>query len=604
MMARLFPHRRKAAPFLYPGEELVPSAGVDRKGTHVVLEGEVKQALETGRVRMLVTASLFALAFCGISVRLFDVMVLGAVDHPISHRARAVARTDVITHTRADIVDRNGLLLATNLPTVNLYADSQKLINPAEAADKLVAVLPHLNRHDVFNRLTSGRRFVYLDRNLTPRQQQSVNSEGIPGLFFENAERRAYLQGSLFSHVLGATDPDNNGIAGTELTFNEALRQNPSIPLRLTVDARVQHAVRHTLLRNMEKFSATAASAVIMDVRSGEIVSLVSLPDYQPENFGASDANARFNRVTLGVYEMGSIFKLLNTAMALESGQIRLQDSYDTINPLKVARFTIRDVHRENRRLNVAEILTRSSNIGSARMAMQLGTEFQKKFLGRLGILDAARIELPETGHPLYPQPWRDINTMTISFGHGIAVTPISMIRGLAPLVNGGYMVQPTLLPRDAGDPQPQKVLRTETSLALRKLMRTVITDGTARKAEVPGYMVGGKGGTAEKISASGGYNRKNNMNSFAGAFPMDDPRYALVVTLDEPKGLKSTWGFATSGWNVVPTAGEIIAEIGPILGIQPRVNGQPIEVRAMKAAQARVARTAVVEEEGIDVAR
>ena len=267
---------------------------------------------------------------------------------------------------------------------------------------------------------------------------------------------------------------------------------------------------------------------------------------------------------------MGSIFKLFNTAMALESGKVQVGDIYDTITPLKVARFTIRDTHRQTHRLNVGEILTKSSNVGSARIALRLGTSMQQDFLRRLGLLESARTELPETGRPLYPRTWRDINTMTIAFGHGIAVAPISMVRGLAAIVNGGFLVQPTLVINASERVKPARVLSEETSLAMRRLMRRVVTDGTGRRADVPGYVVGGKTGTAEKVSAEGGYSTKKNLNSFAGAFPMHDPRYAVVVTLDEPKGLQSTWGLTTSGWNVAPTAGEIIAAIGPMLNVLP----------------------------------
>lgn len=571
--------------FLYPGEEMRSSLSMGRSRRHLVLEGKEKHALEVGRVRLLFAASVFTLAFCAIAVRLFDVMVLGAMDR----RARPVltAEVDIVPYSRADIVDRDGLLLATNLPTVNLYADTQKIIDPQNAAAQLVQALPHLNYQTTLGRLASGRRFIYLERNLTPIQQQGVNAQGIPGAFFENAERRVYLQGPLFSHVLGATDPDNKGIAGLELAFNDALSKDPVAPLRLTVDAKVQHTVRAILQKNMRRFKAVAASAVVMDVRTGEIMSLVSLPDYQPESFGNASAAARFNRVTLGVYEMGSIFKLFNTAMALESGKIRVEDVYDTVKPLKVARFTIRDIHRQKKWLSVEEILTKSSNIGSARIASQLGTSAQQEFLGRLGLLETTRVELPEIGHPLYPRVWRDINTMTISFGHGIAVAPISMVRGLAAIVNGGFLVQPTLVANASKDPVPQRVLREETSLIMRRLMRRVVTDGTGRRADAPGYLVGGKTGTAEKVSAQGGYSAKKNLNSFAGAFPMHDPQYAVVVTLDEPKGLQSTWGLVTSGWNVAPAAGEIIAAIGPMLGIHPVKQDRLYSPRDMQRVQA-----------------
>lgn len=582
--------RPHSGPFLYPGEEIRPKRRRGRGGPHVLLEGAAKRAVETGRIRMLVTGGLFALAFSAIGVRLFDLMVLKHLDTTAEARTTATA-----FHTqRADIVDRNGVLLATNLPTVNLYADSIKVPNPQEAADKLLSVLPHLDRADVVAKLSSGKRFVYLERNLTPRLQAAVNAEGIPGIYFEKSERRAYLHGPLVSHVLGATDPDNNGIAGVERTFDKELKEN-TVPLQLSIDLRVQYAMRDTLLNAMGEFKAKAAAGLVMDARTGEIVSMVSLPDYDPEKFGDADDDARFNRATLGVYEMGSTFKLFNTAMALESGRIHLNDSYDTVKPVRIARFTIRDSHPEDRWLNVAEILVHSSNIGSARMAQQLGTEAQRTFLGQLGLLTPARLELPEVGAPLYPQPWREINTMTISFGHGIAVTSVQLASAVAAVVNGGDLYPPTLL---AGGPagDAKTVLSPETSAAMRRLMRMVVTDGTAKKADAPGYMVGGKTGTAEKVSASGGYDTDSLRTTFAAAFPMDDPRYVVLTVLDEPKGLKSTYGFATAGWNAAPTAGKLISAIGPLLGVQPRFDAP--------AGRGQTASVAGLMEEGTDAAR
>ncbi|GAB3126225.1 peptidoglycan D,D-transpeptidase FtsI family protein [Novispirillum itersonii] len=563
--------RRKPNTFFYPGEEIrslrTPGATAShsKASQKAVQAGAAHKSLETGRARLIVTGGLFVLAYAAVAIRLIDVMVLKAEDRPIAER---IAATTEVKPRRADIVDRNGVVLATNLPTVNLYVDSTKVIDPAEGADKLVSALPHLNRHDVLTKLSSGKRFVYLDRNLTPKEQAAVNAEGVPGVFFENSERRAYLQGPLLSHVLGATDPENNGIGGLELSFDQRLKQNPD-PLRLSIDARVQFAVRSTLMKAVETFQAIGAMGLVLDVRTGEIISMVSLPDFDPESFGNSDPNTRFNRATLGVYEMGSTFKVFNTAMALESGQIRATDVYDTTSPLKIARFTINDDHPARYNLNVGEILIKSSNIGSARMAVQMGPTAQRKFLGEIGLLESAKIEVPENGFPLVPpvQNWKEIATMTISYGHGIAVTPVHLAKGLSAMVNGGVLRQPTLLLGNVQD--GKRVIREETSATVRKLMRMVVTDGTARKADVPGYEVGGKTGTADK-AAAGGYDTKRLLTTFAGAFPISDPKYLVIVSLDEPKPLKSTYGFATSGWNAAPTAGALIAEIGPILGVQP----------------------------------
>ncbi|KJS44891.1 MAG: penicillin-binding protein [Rhodospirillaceae bacterium BRH_c57] len=572
-----FPSFRRQPRFVYPGEELRPVRAMGSSLPPQVLDGAARRALETGRTRMLVTAGLFALAFLSISVRLVDVMVLGS-DHRAAtvHRAAATA-----PHTeRADIVDRNGVVLATNLPAMNLYANAQRVLDPADAASRLVGVLPDLKKSEVFERLSSGRPFIYLARNLTPRQQQVVNDLGIPGVYFEDSEYRATLHGHLASHVLGATDLDNNGIAGVELAFDSALKQRTE-PLRLTLDIRVQHAVRKTILDAMAHFKAKAGTAVVLDARTSEILSLVSLPDYDPERFGEASEDARFNRATLGVYEMGSTFKVFNTAMALESGKIRLQDTYDTTKPLRIARFSIRDSHPEDRWLTVSEILVHSSNIGSARIAMDIGPDGQRAFLGSLGLLGPIATGLPESGSPLYPDRWRDVSTMTISFGHGIAVTPVHLATATAAVINGGVLRRATLLP-DHIEAEGTRVIQPETSDVVRRLMRLVVQDGTAKKADVVGYQVGGKTGTAEKASG-GGYDRKKLRTSFISAFPMNDPKYVVLVVLDEPQGLKETFNFATAGWNAAPTAGRVIEAIAPLLGVFP--NHVPTDDKAIREA-------------------
>jgi cell division protein FtsI (penicillin-binding protein 3) len=588
--------------FVYPGQELRSRRRSRQRSADVMIDGALREAVELGRTRITVAAALFAIAYLVIAGRLFDLMVLKSTDSrpPVSQSASVPLDT-----ARADIVDRNGMVLATNLPTVNLYADSIKVVyregqqqaNAEEAADKLVRILPELDRADLIEKLTSGRRFIYLRRNLSPRQQAAINAEGIPGIYFEDAERRVYPQGTLAAHVLGATDPDNRGIAGLERAYEQRLKED-NTPVRLSIDLRVQAVLHQTLSASMEKFSAVGAAGVVMDARNGQIIALVSLPDYDPADFGNAPEDAQFNRATLGVYEMGSTFKLFNTAMALDSGLIRITDLYDTSKPLRIARFTINDDHPIGRAQNVAEILVHSSNIGSARIAMAMGAERQKEFLGRMGMLQEATIELPENGRPLYPSQWRDLSTMTISFGHGIAVTSVNLASGVAALVNGGIMHKATLLlddqptstngnaeaaPETAASAYPHRVIDESTSVAMRQLMRLVVTDGTAKKADVPGYLIGGKTGTAEKVSAHGGYDAHSLRTTFAGAFPMDDPRYVVLTVLDEPKGIKSTYGFAASGWNAAPVTGEVVSRIAPLLGIFPRLDSmQPLAPMAL----------------------
>ena len=553
----------KRSKFLYPGEEVRPSAQ-----PKVRLQGVTKHAIETGRVRLAVTAFLFCGAFLSISVRLVDLMLFK--EHTAAPGLRTASAVNKVSLARADIVDRNGVIIATNLPTVNLYADSVKIGDARAAAEKLSAALPDVKYDDVFRRLSSGQRFIYLRRHLTPAEQMAVNRLGIPGVYFEDSERRIYPQGSLFAHAVGSTDPDNRGSAGVEKTFDQSLSQSRE-PLKLSLDVRVQHAVHETLAAGIARFHAEAGSAVVMDVNTGEIVAMVSLPDFDPKGGGDVDADARFNRTTLGLYEMGSTFKLFTAAMALDAGTAKLTSTYDASQPIKIGRFTIKDFHGLNRIVTVPEILIHSSNLGAARMGMEAGTETQKRYFRSFGLLSPLSLELPEVGTPQFPSNWREINTITISYGHGISVTPVHVVTGVSALVNGGILRAPTIIKRKPEDvPEGTRVISTATSDALRALMRMIVVEGSGKQADVAGYEVGGKTGSAEKVGRHGGYAEHSLRTSFVAGFPIDAPRYVVLVVLDEPHGSKETAGFATAGWNAAPTAGTIIAKIAPMLGVFP----------------------------------
>lgn len=527
-------------------------------------EQRERLAIETARNRIFITGAMFIIGFSWITYGLVDASVLRQGNEP------AVASgtdTRELKTERADIVDRNGLLLATDLPTNSLYADARVIKDPVGTADQLLTVLPDLDRDSLIRHLSSRKAFVWLRRNLTPEQQYEVNSLGIPGLNFQREERRVYPHGRLFAHALGFTDIDNNGIAGVERKFDNELRINNG-PLQLSLDTRVQYALDEEVSKAMETYSAVGAAGLVMDVYTGEVIAMTSLPNFDPHRPGQAPADARFNRTTLGVYEMGSVFKLFNTAIALDSGTSTLNSVYDATEPLRIARFAIRDYHAENRWLTVPEILVHSSNIGSARMAMAFGGETQQKYLKKLGMLDKPQIELPEVGGPLVPNPWREINTMTISFGHGLAVTPLQVVSGISTIVNGGIRRPPTILKQD-GAPAGERVFSRTTSEQLRRLMRLVVTDGSGKKAEVAGYFLGGKTGTSEKL-VNGRYVKNARMSTFVAAFPMQDPKYVVLVTLDEPKGTKETYGFATAGWVSAPAVGKVVTRIAPLLGIEP----------------------------------
>lgn len=528
-------------------------------------EGAAAQRLETGRGRVALASLIFAIAFAGLSARLVDVALLSAGHTPEVARGAGTKPAK----QRAAILDRNGIILATTLRTYSLYTDATQVPDAEAAAARLRGALPDLKAKDLVRKFRSKRRFIWLRRHLTPAQYQSVNSLGIPGLYVRADKRRVYPLGRLAAHVLGFTDVDNRGLAGVERYFDNRLRKGAS-PLRLSLDIRLQHVLRSEMVAAIRDYRAEAGTALLLDTNNGEVLAMVSLPDFDPNNATAAPVGSRFNQATLGVYEMGSTFKILNTALALESGTARLADRFDARQPIRVARFRIRDYSPAGRWLSVDEIFVKSSNIGSAKMALAVGGERQRKFLDTLGLLRPAKLELPEIGVPLWPTPWRPINTMTISFGHGVAVTPIQFSASVAATVNGGRLIAPTLVKRaDGVRPQGRRVISEGTSRRIRYLMRQVVLRGTGRRAAAPGYLVGGKTGSADKSTGAPG-KPKGLLSSFIGAFPMQRPRYVLLVMLDEPKGNKQTRFKATGGLVAAPTFAKIVARIAPILKVPP----------------------------------
>lgn len=528
-------------------------------------EGHQRQVLETGHTRLMLGAGLFCVAFLVIAVRLAMVTLLPGDDDSPAPVAK------VASSRRADIVDRNGVVLATSLSTASLYANPKQITEPEIVAKQLNTILPDLNPAATTAKLSSDRGFIWLWRNLTPKQQQAVNDLGIPGLYFQYETKRIYPQGNLTSHLVGFTDIDGKGIAGVERSFDDALVGSRQ-PLQLSIDIRVQHILHTELSSAISDFHAVGGAGMVMDVQTGEILSLVSLPDFDPSDPGAATADARFNRATLGVFEMGSTFKTFNTAIGLDTKTTTMQGGYDATNPIKIGGFTITDYHGKHRFLTVPEIYAYSSNIGSAKMADAFGTEVQQTYLRRFGMLDKSPIELPEVGDPLYPniKNWRRINTMTIAYGHGIAVNVAQLIAGVSAVVNGGIMRAPTILKRDPSQVPPgQQVISSETSADMRELMRTVVQVGTAKKADAEGYLVGCKTGTADKQEGHG-YAKNARMAVIVCAFPMSAPRYALVALVDEPVPNAHSYGYATAGWVAAPVAGALISRMAPLYAMAP----------------------------------
>ena len=528
-----------------------------------------------GRVRLRWILRGFLLVYAAVVLKLLLFAVL-----PSDRFARS-GGSDTVATARPDILDRNGEVLATDIKTASLFAEPRKIIDVDEAAEALAAALPELNPKEVRSRLASDKGFVWLKRELNANQQAAVHRLGIPGIGFLPENRRVYPMSRVASHVLGHVNIDNQGIAGIEKHLDRdglgalhaagfAIRNSALAPVNLSLDMRVQFALRDELAGAIERYKAKAALGVVLDVRTGEVLGMSSLPDYDPNDPKESLDPNRMNRVSTGVFEMGSIFKSITVAMAIDAGRVKLTDSFDASQPLHYGRFTIHDYHAKRRALTVPEIFIYSSNIGTARIAMTVGVEGQKAFLRKMGLLDRLRTELPESGEPLFPKKWAEINLITIAFGHGISVSPLQFASAASALVNGGLLIPPTFFPRSREEAAAlaTRVVRPETSEALRYLMRLNAEKGSAKRADVPGYQVGGKTGTAEKVE-HGHYSRNKLFTTFVATFPTDDPRYLVLVCLDEPNPA-TTGGVATSAMNAAPATRGVIERIAPMLGIAP----------------------------------
>ena len=529
------------------------------------------------KARLGLAIVAFAVAYGVIAARL--VMFAEQSD---GHGTRRSVTQDAVATARPDILDRNGQILATDVKTPSLFAEPRKLIDVDEAEELLTAVLPDLDASEARDRLSSKRGFVWLKREITPKQQQEIHRLGIPGVGFLTENKRVYPNGPIVSHEIGHVNIDNQGIAGIEkwldgqglaaLHMAGLATDRLEKPVELALDLRVQFALRGELIAAREKFKAKAASGVVLNVTTGEIVALVSEPDYDPNNPHEANDPTRINRLTTGVFEMGSSFKVLTVAMALDSGKATLSSMFDASHPLQYGRFAIHDYEPMHRALSVPEIFTYSSNIGAARMALAVGVNGHQAFLKKMGQLDRLRTELPESAEPIVPKHWGELNSVTIAFGHGLSVAPLQAVMGIAATLNGGFLIPPTFLKRSENEAQilAKQVLKPETSREIRYLMRLNAEKGTATKANVSGYYIGGKTGTAEKV-VNGHYSKHKLLTDFMAVLPADKPTYLMMIMLDEPQPTPETHGFATAGWNAAPTAAKVIARIAPLLDIEPR---------------------------------
>jgi cell division protein FtsI (penicillin-binding protein 3) len=545
------------------------------------------------RARIGLAAAAFALVYIIIAVRLITFALV-----PDNHAARRGSAQDAVATARPDILDRNGEILATDIKAASLFAEPRRIIDVDEAIELLSAVLPDLDTTEVRERLASKKGFVWLKREITAKQQEQIHRLGIPGVGFLRENKRAYPNGPVVPHLLGHVNIDNQGIAGIERWLDKTgladlhlagfATDRQQKPVQLAVDLRVQHALRDELMAARDKFKAKAAAGTVTDVRTGEVLAMVSVPDYDPNNPKEANDPTRINRLTTGVFEMGSTFKALTIAMGLDSGKYTLNSMLDARASLRYGRFNISDYHAQRRVLSLPEVFTYSSNIGTAKVALGMGVEHHKWFLKKMGQLDRLTTELPESAMPIVPKRWGELNTITIAFGHGLSVAPLQAISGIGALMNGGMLIPPTFIKRSEEEAQALgvRVIKPETSNKMRYLMRLNAEKGTASKADIKGYYVGGKTGTSEKV-VGGRYSKTKLLNSFTAVMPSDQPRYLVLIMIDEPQPLPETHGYATSGWNAAPTAGKVIARIAPLLGLEPRLDLPPAERLILGNAQA-----------------
>lgn len=526
--------------------------------------------------RSLAVAGMTALAFTLVAGQLVRLALRGQGVH-----TTAVSEPVASTYARPDIVDRQGRLLATDVETHSLYADPAVIPNADETVERLRTVLTDLDDEAVRRSLADrGRRFAWVRRGLAPAVAQRIHDLGIPGLAFRRELRRAYPSGTLAGHIIGSVDIDNKGLGGIEKYVDDKIGvdQVPSAspseraPVRLSIDMGVQHTLEDVLQSSIKSYRAAAAAGLVLDVRTGEVLASASLPDIDPARPLASPEADRLDRVSGGTYELGSVFKAFTVAMVLDNGQAGLDSIYDVTQPLKAGSRTITDEHALGRPLSVSEIFVHSSNIGAGMLALAASTDRQRAFLGRLGLTGRLDSERGPVAAPQLPERWGQAETITISYGHGIAIAPLQVASAAAALVNGGTLIAPTFMRRVPGDGiEGERVISTETSAKMRLLLRRNVVEpgGTGRRAEAAGFEVGGKTGTAE-LPGRGGYRRHAVISSFLGAFPMREPRYLTLVSLFEPQPVPESQNRVLAGLNAAPTTASLIARIGPLLGVPP----------------------------------
>lgn len=579
MIFRRKPRPEATDPFV-PVNPTVPRA--PEPAPVVARENPEKSRLRAER-RLKFTASCFIVGFVVVGLKMGGIAASEAREPATGSLSGAG-----IVSQRADITDREGRVLATNVTATALYAQPHLMVDPVAAAQGLSVIFPDMKADVWTRRFTSESKFFWLKGNISPEQQQAVHDLGEPGLLFGRREMRLYPNGPLAAHILGGARygeqdvraAEIKGVAGVEQTFNTFLSDpaQEGAPLRLSIDMPVQTAVEQVLSGGMRLMSAKGAAAILMDIHTGEVIALASLPDFDPNDRprpaveGDPGDSPLFNRAVQGLYELGSTFKIFTAAQSLELGLTNAGTMINTSGPLRQGRFQIRDFHDYGPRLSVADVIRKSSNIGTARMALDIGGRRQQDFLRSLGFMEPTPLELTEAPgiRPLVPQRWPDLTTMTVSYGHGLSASPLHLAVGYASVLNGGNRVTPTLLARSQAPDIGPRVVSPRVSAEARHMLRQVVMNGTASMGEVPGYQVGGKTGTADKPKYDGGYWDDRVIATFASVFPANDPKYVLVVTLDEPEVRAAGEDRRTAGWTAVPVSSEVVRRVAPLLGLRP----------------------------------
>jgi cell division protein FtsI (penicillin-binding protein 3) len=535
----------------------------------IAFSGERQRTLALTYHRLM----LVMLVFAGVTALVAGKLVYLQL---FTDRAGSISAGNPLLPPRGDILDRNGVPLARTIDAWSIAVHPRKLLgDPEDIAAELAELMPERSYAEYVRMLSADKNFVYLNRRALPEMVASVNAIGEPAIVFDREPERLYPQTALAAHVLGWTDFDGRGVAGMERVMNERLidPETRGEPVMLSIDSRVQAALESELGAAMAKHSAEGGTGIVLDVNTGEVIALASFPTFNPNAAGQYAPDSQYNRATMGVYELGSTFKPITVAGAMDAGIVTsMRETWDASAPIPIGRFRIKDDHAQNRPLNIPETLVHSSNIVTAKIADEMGADRMKALFRSLGFDEPAHIELAEKGDTLFPSEWGRARVMTSGYGHGIAVTPLHLASAYAALVNGGIWRPATLLKAD-DPPQGRRVFSQATSQRMRQLLRLVVTQGTGRRGDAAGYRVGGKTGTAEKTSASGGYSRQVNVSTFAAAFPMDDPRYVVIAMLDAPKGTADTYGFTTAAWTVAPVVSKVISRTGSLLGVIPDEN-------------------------------